>query len=74
MLGRITGIEENVVVVELNPEVLKTQTLANRHLIFEDPDKLVVGEVVNIKGGNAYVNLIGELVGDRFVGGVVFQG
>lgn len=71
MLGRITGIEENVVVVELNPEVLKTQTLANRHLIFEDPDKLVVGEVVNIKGGNAYVNLIGELVGDRFVGGVI---
>ena len=71
MLGKIAGIEENVVVVDLNPEVLKNQTLANHHLVFEDPDKLIVGEVVNIKDGQAYVNLIGELVGERFVGGVI---
>lgn len=71
MLGKINGIEENVVIVDLNPEVLKTQTLANHHLVFEEENKMVVGEVVNIKDGKAYVNLIGELVGDRFVGGVI---
>lgn len=71
MLGKITGIEENVVLVELNPEVLKTQTLANHHLVMEDPDKMVVGEVINIKGGVAYVNLIGEFINEKFVGGVI---
>lgn len=71
MLGKITGIEENVVLVELNPEVLKTQTLANHHLVMEDPDKMVVGEVINIKNGVAYVNLIGEFINEKFVGGVI---
>lgn len=71
MLGRIIGIEENIVLVELNPEVLKTQTLANHHLVMEDPDKMVVGEVVNIKDGIAHVNLIGEFIGENFVGGVI---
>lgn len=71
MLGKISGIEENIVLVTLNPEVLKMQTLANHHLVFEDPDKMVVGEVIHIKDGIAHVNLIGEFVGDRFIGGVI---
>ena len=33
MLGRITGIEENIVLVELNPEVLKTQTLLTKMFV-----------------------------------------
>ncbi len=71
MLGKISGIEENIVLVTLNPEVLKVQTLANHHLVFEDSDKMVVGEVIHIKDGIAHVNLIGEFIGDRFVGGVI---
>lgn len=71
MLGKISGIEENIVLVTLNPEILKMQTLANHHLVFEDKDKMVVGEVINIKEGVAHVNLIGEFVGDRFIGGVI---
>lgn len=45
--------------------------MANHHLVFENPDKMVVEEVVHIKDGIAHVNLMGEFIGEKFVGGVI---
>ncbi len=69
MLGHIIGIEENLVSVELNPEQTN-QEMMNRHVILED-GRQVIGEIVDVKDGVAYVMLLGELKESKFVFGVV---
>ncbi len=69
MLGRIIGIEENLVSVELNQEEVPKE-LMNLHVILDD-GRQVIGEIVDVKDGIAYVMLLGELKNDQFVFGVI---
>lgn len=72
MLGTIMGIEENTALIQLNPEVMKNQNLVNLHVIMEDPEKRIVGEITDIKQGIAYVNLLGEFdQNNKFVVGII---
>ena len=72
MLGNIIGIEENTVLIQLNPEVVRNQNLVNFHVIMEDPEKKIVGEITDIKDNIGYVNLLGEFDDqNRFVVGVI---
>lgn len=72
MLGTIMGIEENTVLIQLNPEVMKNQNLVNLHVIMEDSEKKIVGEITDIKQGVAYVNLLGEFdQNNKFVVGII---
>lgn len=71
MLGTIIGIEENVVLIRVNIELDKYQSLLNLHVIMEDKQNKIVGEIDNIKDGIAYVNLLGEFKNNEFVFGVI---
>ena len=71
MLGTIIGVEEDTVLLKLAINLNEFQSLINLHVVMEDSDKMLVGEIVDIKEGIAYVNLIGELVNNRFVFGVI---
>ena len=71
MLGTIIGIEEDTVLLKLSIDLDKFQSLINLHVVMEDNDKMLVGEITDIKNGIAYVNLVGEIVNDEFVFGVI---
>ena len=71
MLGNIIGVEENIVLVNLNIDLNKVQNLVNLMVVMEDQDKRIVGEIVNIKNNLAYINLLGEIKNNRFVYGVI---
>lgn len=71
MLGTIIGIEENIVLIRLNIELDKYQSLLNLHVIMEDSQNKIVGEIDNIKDGIAYVNMLGEFHDNKFVFGVI---
>ena len=71
MLGTIIGIEEDTVLLKLSIDLDKFQSLINLHVVMEDNDKMLVGEIADIKNGIAYVNLVGEIVNDEFVFGVI---
>lgn len=71
MLGNIIGIEENIVLIKLNVDLNKVQNLINLMVIMENGNKRIVGEIVNIKDGIGYVNLLGEIRNDRFIYGVI---
>ncbi len=71
MLGTIIGIEEDTVLVKLNIELDKFQNLVNLHVVMEDDDKILVGEIIDLKAGTAYVNLLGEIIDGKFVFGVI---
>lgn len=71
MLGNIIGVEENTVLIKLNIDLNKFDSLINLHVIMENGDRKIVGEIADIKENVAYVNLLGEIINNRFVFGVI---
>ncbi len=70
MLGNIIGIEENDVYVKLEINVLEFKNLINIHVVLAEENKIIIGEITNIKDGIAQISLLGEMINDKFVFGV----
>lgn len=73
MLGTIIGTEENILLISLNVDLNKMQNLVGLHVVMEDEDYKVIGEIIDIKNGVAQVNLLGEFINDKFVFGVIHK-
>lgn len=71
MLGTILSIEEDTVFVKINVDLSSVQNIVNYYVIMQDSEKMIVGEIVNLKDGVAEVNLVGEFINNRFVGGIM---
>lgn len=71
MLGKIIGIDNNTVFIKLNIELDKFQSILNNYVIMEEPEKKYIGEITDIKDGIGSINLLGELIEDDFVFGVI---
>jgi len=70
MLGRIIGIEENTVLLKLNIDLNTMKNIVNLYVIMSDDDRKIIGEIEDIKENIAYINLLGELIDNKFVNGV----
>lgn len=71
MLGKIIYISDNVAHIKLeNKDVLATNMM-NLHIIFEDDKKKILGEVEDINEDIIKVRFLGEIVNDKFIGGVI---
>ena len=73
MLGTIIGIEEDTVLVSINVDLNKINNLVGFHVVMENDDYKIVGEVSHLKDNIAYVNLLGEFVNDKFIFGVIHK-
>ena len=71
MLGKIIGVQDNVVLVEIEIDLSKFQSLINLYVVMEEQDKKIVGEIMDIKENIAYINLLGEYIDSKFVFGVI---
>ncbi|MBP3920504.1 MAG: ATP-binding protein [Bacilli bacterium] len=71
MLGNIIGVEENIILIKLNVDLNKVPNLVNLMIIMEHENRKVIGEIINIKDGIAFVNLLGELKNNNFIYGVI---
>ena len=71
MLGKLVGIEDNLVMIQLNVDLTTCSNIINMYVILEDDERKNIGEIVDIKNNIAYVNLVGELRNDVFYGGVI---
>ena len=71
MLGRIIGIEDSVVELELNVELDRIQNLNNLYVVMEDANNSVIGEIIGIKENIARINMVGEIIDGKFVFGVI---
>ena len=70
MLGKIVSIQDNTVYIKLNVKLDEMQNIINLYALLEDVDRKIIGEIVDIKGDIAALNLVGELVNDNFLFGV----
>ena len=73
MLGSIIGIVENEVQLKLAIDVNQFQNLINVHVVMEDGDRKIIGEIIDLKDNIAYINLLGEIVNDKFIYGVIVK-
>lgn len=71
MLGHIVGIIDEQILLKLAIDITKFENLINVYVIIEDNNKKIIGEIIDIKDGIAYINLLGELINDKFVFGVM---
>ncbi len=70
MIGKIISIKDNVVELELQIDLNKVQSLVNYHVVFENENYKVVGEIKNLTINKAFIGLIGEIKNKKFVSGV----
>jgi len=71
MFGKILNISENSALVKIADQSMINNDLINLHLVFEDPDKRILGEIESIEGDIIRVNFLGEFAGNNFVGGIM---
>ena len=69
MLGKIIGVEDNLIEIDLDVKLEEMDNIINLYVVIED-DKKIVGEIVDIKDNHAFINLLGEFNEDKFVFGI----
>ncbi|MDD3453805.1 MAG: ATP-binding protein [Bacilli bacterium] len=72
MFGKIIYISNNGARIEVNSNT-PLSNLMNLHVVFEDSGRKILGEVENIDNGTITVNFLGEIIDNRFVGGVIMK-
>jgi len=71
MLGKIIAIEDNFVIVDLKIDIEKSNNIINKYALLKSNKINIVGEILNIKENNAYINILGEIINDQFVFGIM---
>ena len=68
--GRIIDIDGNYVKLKIEFDVTKFGNLMNVHVVFEDTNKKIVGEILKVTIDELIVGVIGEIVDENFIPGV----
>jgi len=71
MLGKIIYISNNGAHIQINPQSNISSNLMNMHVIFEDQNKKVLAEIEDISRDTIKVRFLGEIVNNKFIGGVI---
>lgn len=71
MFGKIKYISDNNAVVEINKYGNVIANLMNLHVVFENAEDRLLGEVKNIDEDTVKIQLLGEFAGARFIAGTI---
>ncbi len=71
MFGKIIYISDNVAHIQIKEGTPITTNLMNMHVVFEDDDKRILGEVEDVNQEVIKVRFLGEISEGRFIGGVI---
>lgn len=71
MFGKIVYISDNLAHVKIAEGTPIATNLMNLHVVFEDDNKKILGEVADISTDIIKIRFLGEIVNGRFVGGVI---
>ena len=71
MFGKIVYISDNMAHVEIGEGTNISTNLMNMHVIFEDNDHKVMGEIEDIDAKIMKIRFLGEIINGRFIGGVL---
>ena len=70
MVGKIVYISNTLAHIELESV---SSNLMNMHVIFEDGNRKIIGEIEDIDGVKVTVHFLGEILNDRFLAGLIMK-
>lgn len=70
MVGKIVYISNTLANIELENV---SSNLMNMHVIFEDGNRKIIGEVEDIDGKKVTVHFLGEIIDDKFIAGLIMK-
>ena len=70
MLGKIVEVRDELVRVKMSIDIKMQPSLSNLHVICEEDNKKIVGEIISIDEEYLDVNIIGEIIDGRYLPGV----
>lgn len=71
MFGKIVYISDNMAHVEIKEGSNVSTDLMNMHVIFEDSNHKVMGEIEDIDAKIIKIRFLGEIINGKFIGGVL---
>lgn len=71
MFGKIVYISDNMAHVEIPEDKPLSTDLMNKHVVFEDEDKKILGEIEDISSTTIKIRFLGEFGNNKFIGGVL---
>ena len=71
MLGSISSIVDNTVIVDLKINLTEIDNLINRYVVIKGNKETIVGEIIDIKENKAYITIMGSIENNQFVFGVI---
>ena len=71
MFGRIINITDSTVEIEINKNSEVIPNLMNLHVVFEDTDTKLLGEVRTVLDSTIHVDLKGQFIGEKFIQGTI---
>ena len=71
MLGKILTISKNSATLQINKDAGEINDLINLHVVFEDDNKKILGEIDSINEDTIKVSFLGELTENDFIGGLI---
>ena len=71
MFDKITYISDEDCTVKLKDDAEVKINLMNMHLVFEDDTKKILAEVDDMDGNSLKARFLGEIVGDKLIGGTI---
>ncbi len=69
MFKEIISISKNYAIVKIDNVV--TDDLLNLNVVFEEPNKKILGEIEEINNNQVKINFLGEFHGDKFFDGII---
>ena len=69
MFGKVINLKDNCIVVE-NVSKNVFLTLQGAHVVFPEKDRKVVGQIIYLDAKQFEINIIGEIVNNKFISGV----
>ena len=72
MFGRVINSKENHVIIE-NPSHNVILALQGVHVVFEESERLIIGQIVSLDSDKYEITLIGEISNGRFYNGIYKQ-
>ena len=69
MIGKIIDIYDSFVDIKLEIDVSNQVNLVNIHVIFEDENQKIVGEIIDLSLEKAKIRILGEIIDNNFLPG-----
>ncbi len=71
MLGKIIEILENSILLQLSNDFNITSPIMNKYVMVDDEHHKIIGEIVNVKAQVVSINLLGEIINQQFIFGLI---